>query len=118
MQLTRMWRDHVAAGTCSELAGVEIAGSDARALDAEITACVSAYLCRCMAVDERIERRLLEISRALTEKQAHSDEAVAAYCAHLNELVIAVLAEARMTRMPSAPEPLSRAEDGAHRPPP
>ena len=97
MQLTRMWRDHVAAGTCRELTGVEIAGSDARALDAEITACVSAFLCRCMTVDERIERRLLEVSIALTDKQAHSDEAVAAYCARLNELVIAVLAESRST---------------------
>jgi hypothetical protein len=92
-----MWRDHVAAGTGSELAGVEIAGSDARALDAEITACVSAFLCRCMTVDERIERRLHEVSLALTDKQAHSDEAVAAYCARLNELVIAVLAESRST---------------------
>lgn len=92
-----MWRDHVAAGSCSELAGVEIAGSDARALDAEITACVSAILGRCMTVDERIERRLLEVSSALTEKQAQSGEPVAAYCARLNELVIAVLAESRTT---------------------
>jgi hypothetical protein len=98
MQLTRLWRDHVAAGGCSELVGVEIAGSDARALDAEITACVSAFLCRCMTVDERIERRLLEVSSALTDKQAHSDEPVAAYCARLNELVIAVLAESRSTQ--------------------
>lgn len=98
MHLTRMWRDHVAAGYASKLAGIEIAGSDARVLDAEITACVSAYLCRCMAVDERIERRLIEVSRALTDKQAHSDETVAAYCARLNELVIAVLAEARSTQ--------------------
>jgi hypothetical protein len=95
MHLTRMWRDHVAAGYSSKLVGLQIAGSDARALDAEITACVSAYVCRCMAVDERIERRLIEISRALSDKQAHSDEAVAAYCASLNELVIAVLAESR-----------------------
>lgn len=95
MHLTRMWCDHVAARDASKLAGVEIAGSDARALDAEITACVSAYLCRCMTVDERIERRLIEISRALADKQAHSDAPVAAYCARLNELVIAVLAESR-----------------------
>ena len=95
MHLTRMWRDHVAAGYSRELAGIEIAGSDARALDAEITACVSAYLCRCMAVDERIERRLTEVSRALADKQAHSDEPIAGYCAHLNELVIAVLTESR-----------------------
>ena len=98
MHLTRMWRDHVAAGYSSKLAGVEIAGSDARELDAEITACVSAYLCRCMAVDERIERRLIEVSRALADKQAHSEEPIAAYCARLNELVIAVLAESRTTQ--------------------
>jgi hypothetical protein len=98
MHLTRMWRDHVAAGYSSKLAGLEIAGSDARALDEEITACVSAYLCRCMEVDERIERRLIEVSRALADKQAHSDESIAAYCASLNELVIAVLAESRSTQ--------------------
>ncbi|MEP7243088.1 MAG: hypothetical protein ABI885_05315 [Gammaproteobacteria bacterium] len=98
MQLTRMWRDHIAAGCCSELVGVEIAGSDARTLDAEITACVSAFLFRCMAVDERIERRLMEISGALTEKEAKSDEPVAAYCARLNKLVNAVLTESRSTQ--------------------
>jgi len=98
MYLTRMWRDHVAAGYSSMLAGVEIAGSDAAALDEEITACVSAYLCRCMAVDERIERRLTEISHALTEKQAHSEEPIASYCARLNELVIGVLEDSRSTQ--------------------
>ncbi len=117
MHLSRLWRDHVAAGYSSKVAGVEIAGSDAHALDAEITACVSAYLYRGMAVDERIVRRLLEISRALVEKQSQSDESVAAYCAHLNELVIAVLADARLTQRPSMPDPVSRAADGAHRPP-
>jgi hypothetical protein len=117
MHLSRLWRDHVAAGYSSKLVGVEIAGSDAHALDAEITACVSAYLFRGMAVDERIVRRLLEISRALVEKQSQSDEHIAAYCAHLNKLVIAVLAEASSTQRPSMPEQLSRAADGAHGPP-
>jgi hypothetical protein len=98
MHLTRIWRDHVAAGYSSPLAGIEIAGSDAGALDAEITACVSAYLCRCMSVDERIERRLIEISRALADKQAHSEEPIAEYCARLNELVIAILEESRSTQ--------------------
>src|SRR5262245_41268006 len=97
MHLRRMWRDHVAEGRASDIAGVRIAGSYARALDAEITACVGAYLYQYMAVDERIERRLIEISRALADKQAHSDERIAAYCAGLNELVIAVLAESRAT---------------------
>jgi hypothetical protein len=104
MHLTRMWCDHVAAGYSSKLAGIEIAGSDAGALNAEITACVSAYLCRGMTVDERIERRLIEISHALADKQAHSDEPIAAYCARLNELVIAVLAESRSTQRAWAPE--------------
>jgi hypothetical protein len=98
-----MWREHLAAGCCSELAGVDIAGTDARALDAEITSCVSAFLCGCMTVDERIERRLVDISSALTEKQAQSAEPIAVYCARLNELVIAVLAESRSTRLPYAP---------------
>ncbi len=48
-----------------ELAGVEIAGTEARTLDAEITACVSALLTRSIKVDGRIERRLAEISHAL-----------------------------------------------------
>ena len=70
MQLARLWREHLAAGCPRELAGVEIAGSDARTLDAEITACVSALICRSMTVDERIERRLAEISEALASKEA------------------------------------------------
>jgi hypothetical protein len=33
MQLARIWREHVAAGCPADLAGIEIAGSDARALE-------------------------------------------------------------------------------------
>ncbi|HVO46068.1 MAG TPA: hypothetical protein VMT29_06990 [Steroidobacteraceae bacterium] len=95
MQLARLWREHLAAGCPSELAGVEIAGSDARALDAEITACASALICRAVTVDGRMQRRLNEISSALAEKQAHAGEPVATYCARLNELVSAVLVESR-----------------------
>ncbi len=95
MQLTRLWREHMAAGCPSELSGVEIAGSDARELDAEITACVSALLCRSLTVDGRIERRLVEISSALSDKQAETDEPVAGYCARLNQLVSAMLTETR-----------------------
>ena len=98
MQLARIWREHLAAGCPSELAGVEIAGSDARTLDAEITACVSALLCQSLTVDERIERRLTEISSALVDKQAEAQEPVAAYCARLNRLVSAVLTESRSGR--------------------
>jgi len=98
MQLARLWREHLAAGCPSELVGVEIAGSDARTLDAEITACASALICRAVKVDSRMERRLTEISTALVDKQAHADEPVATYCARLNELVSAVLVESRNGR--------------------
>jgi hypothetical protein len=98
MQLTSLWREHLAAGCPGELAGVEIAGSDARTLDAEINACVSALICRSMTVDERIERRLTEISFALVGKQAEVPGPVASYCARLNRLVSAVLTESRAGR--------------------
>ena len=92
MQLARLWREHLAAGCPTELAGVEIAGSDARALDAEITSCASALICRKMIVDTRMERRLTEIRTALVDKQADTEEpTAAAYYARLNELVGAVL---------------------------
>jgi hypothetical protein len=95
MQLARLWREHLQAGCPTSLNGVEIAGSDARALDAEITSCVSAFLTRRLKVDERMERRLSEVRMALVLKQADADENVAAYCARLNELVNAVLTEAK-----------------------
>jgi len=95
MQLARLWREHLAAGCPSELAGVEIAGTDARALDAEITACVSALLTRSISVDGRIARRLVEIQSALADKQAEAQEPVAEYCQRLNRLVSAVLIESR-----------------------
>ena len=105
MQLARLWREHMAAGCPTELAGVEIAGSDARALDAQITACASALICRRMTVDSRMERRLTEIRTALADKlaryaQADTDEpvAAAAYYARLNELVGAVLVESHWSR--------------------
>ncbi len=98
MQLARLWREHLAAGCPRELTGVEIAGSDARTLDAEITACVSALICRSMTVDERIERRLDDISYALASKQRQADEPVAQYCARLNRLVGALLTESRAGR--------------------
>jgi hypothetical protein len=98
MQLARLWRQHLAAGYPRELTGVEIAGTDARALDAEITSCVSALLTRTMTVDDRIERRLTEISSALTNKQAAADPPVAEFCQRLNSLVSAVLTETRAGR--------------------
>ena len=98
MQLARLWREHMAAGCPRELSGVEIAGSDARELDAEITSCVSALLSRSLTLDGRMERRLAEISVALSDKQSQAEEPVAAYCARLNELVSAVLTETRAGR--------------------
>ena len=95
MQLTRLWRNHMQAGCPSELAGVEIAGTDARALDAEITQCVSALLAHSLKVDSRIERRLADVSSALARKGAVAEPEVAAYCARLNELVSAVLTETK-----------------------
>jgi len=102
MQLARLWREHLAAGCPAEVAGVEIAGSDARVLDAEITACASALICRKMTVDGRMERRLTEIRTALEEKLAHCGQAdtgePATYYARLNELVGAVLVESHSGR--------------------
>ena len=98
MQLARLWREHLQAGCPSALKGVEIAGSDARTLDAEITACVSAFLTHTLKVDERIERRLSDISGALKRAESNPDEDVAAYCARLNQLVSAVLTESKAGR--------------------
>jgi uncharacterized protein (DUF362 family) len=95
MQLSRLWREHLEAGCPNELAGVVIAGTDARALDAEITACVSALLTRRMTVDGRIERRLTDIKTELVRKQAIEQAPVAQYCERLNKLVSAVLVESR-----------------------
>jgi len=95
MQLTRLWRNHLAAGCPSELAGVEIAGTDARALDAEITQCVSAFLSNSLKVDRRIERRLEDVCSALASKDAGAQPEVAAYYQRLNELVSAVLTETK-----------------------
>jgi hypothetical protein len=94
--LSRLWREHLQAGCPSELAGVEIAGTEARTLDAEITACVSAVLTRSIKVDGRIERRLAEISTALADKRLEAtDTPVAQYCERLNKLVSAVLIESK-----------------------
>jgi hypothetical protein len=95
MQLARLWREHLKAGCPRELTGVEIAGTDAHELDAEITACVSALLTHTLRVDGRIERRLTEVSAELSRRQSESEPPVAAYCARLNELVSAVLTESR-----------------------
>lgn len=96
MELRRLWREHMAAGCPRELAGVEIAGIDARVLDAEIASCACAVICRATTLDSRMERRLNDIRDALRDKQAEAEQPVAAYCARLNELVGAVLVESRI----------------------
>jgi hypothetical protein len=94
--LSRLWREHLEAGYPSELASVEIAGTEVRTLDAEISACVSALLTRRITVDGRIERRLAEISTALSDKRVEGpDTPVALYCERLNKLVSAVLVESK-----------------------
>ena len=98
MQLARLWRQHLEAGCPGELTGVEIAGTDARELDAEITACVSALLTHTLEVDGRIARRLGEVSAELARKQRSAAPPIAEYCARLNQLVSAVLTESRAGR--------------------
>lgn len=96
MQLTSLWRQHLDAGCPAELKGVEIAGMDARSLDAEITSCVCALMAHTFTVDERIERRLAEVSLDLTRRQFQAEPPVAEYCARLNRLVSAVLTHNRV----------------------
>jgi len=93
MQLSQMWREHLQAGCPPEMRGVNIAGTAARELDAEITACVSACVTHSLKMDSRIERRLHDIAQALENVQPGSPE-VAAYCSRLNRLVSAVLVNA------------------------
>ena len=93
MQLSQMWREHLQAGYPSEMRGLKIAGTAARELDAEITACVSACVTHSLKMDSRIERRLHDIAHALEHLEPASPE-VAAYCLRLNKLVSAVLVNA------------------------
>ena len=93
MQLSQMWREHLQAGCPPEMRGLSIAGTAARDLDAEITACVSACVTHSLKMDSRIERRLHDISYALEHLHPVSPE-VAAYCSRLNKLVSAVLVNA------------------------
>jgi hypothetical protein len=102
MQLSQMWREHLQAGCPPEIRGLSIAGTAASALDAEITACVSACVTHQLRMDSRIERRLHDIAHALEDVQGQSTPEVAAYCTRLNKLVSAVLVNA-------APAPTSEA---------
>lgn len=93
MQLSQLWREHLQAGSPPGMRGLNIAGTAARELDAEITACVSACVSHSLKLDSRIERRLHDISHALEHIEPPSPE-VAAYCTRLNQLVSAVLVNA------------------------
>ena len=94
MQLSQMWREHLQAGCPPEMRSLNIAGTAARELDAEITACVSACVTHSLKMDSRIERRLHDISHALESFQDQGTPEVAAYCTRLNKLVSAVLVNA------------------------
>ena len=94
MQLSQMWREHLQAGCPPEIRALNIAGTDATALDAEITACVSACVTHSLKMDPRIERRLHDIAQALEGVQEQGTPEVAAYCTRLNKLVSAVLVNA------------------------
>ena len=94
MQLSQMWHEHLKAGCPPEIRSMHIAGTAAGALDAEITACVSACVAHSLKMDSRIERRLQEIAHALEDFQGQGPPEVAAYCTRLNQLVSAVLVSA------------------------
>lgn len=94
MQLSQMWREHLQAGCPPAIRGLNIAGTAASALDAEITACVSACVTHQLRMDSRIERRLHDIAHALEDVQVQGTPEVAAYCTRLNKLVTAVLVNA------------------------
>lgn len=94
MQLSQMWREHLQAGRPPGILGLNIAGTAASALDAEITAAVSACVTHQLKMDARIERRLHDIAHALEDVQVQSTPEVAAYCTRLNKLVSAVLINA------------------------
>ena len=94
MQLSRMWREHLQAGCPPAIRSLYIAGTEASALDAEITACVSACVTHSLKMDSRIERRLHDIAHALEDFQGQCTPEVAEYCTRLNKLVSAVLVNA------------------------
>ena len=104
MQLSQLWREHLQAGYPPEMRTLNIAGTAARELDAEITACVSACVTDSFRMDSRIERRLHDISTALERMEPATPE-VAAYCSRLNKLVSAVLVNAGPAAESTEPSP-------------
>ena len=105
MQLSQVWREHLQAGCPPEMRTLNIAGTQARELDAEITACVSACVTHSLKMDARIERRLHDIADALEHFEPATPE-VAAYCSRPNKLASAVLVNAG-----PAPEPVAEEDE-------
>ena len=92
MPLASLWREHLEAGCPSELQGVQIAGSDVVALDAEVTAYVSAVVTQtCSNTRGQVSQRLEEIREALEHLAPNAPQPLAAYCSRLNCLVTAAL---------------------------
>src|SRR5690349_15807993 len=92
MQLAQLWREHLEAGCPSDLHGAEVAGSDVVALDAEVTACVSAVITRARTGgDDRATQRLQEIRATLERSLVGSTGPLAEYFARLRSLVTAAL---------------------------
>ena len=94
MQLSQMWREHLQAGCPPEMRGLNIAGTAASALDAEITACVSACVTHSLE-DGFADRAPPARHRACARRhEGQGTPEVAAYCIALNKLVSAVLVNA------------------------
>jgi hypothetical protein len=110
MQLSQMWREHLQAGCPPEMRGLNIAGTAASALDAEITACVSACVTHSLKMDSRIERRLHDIAHALEDFEGQGTPEVVAYCHRLNKLVSAVLVNAGPAQEPRSDVPTESAK--------
>jgi hypothetical protein len=89
---------------------LSIAGTDASALDEEITACVSACVTHSLKMDARIERRLHDIAHALEDFEGQGTPEVVAYCHRLNKLVSAVLVNAGPAQEPRSDVPTDSAK--------
>ena len=74
MQLSQMWREHLQAGCPPEMRGLSIAGTAARDLDAEITACVSACVTHSLKMDSRIERAVQHVRDVERPERAFGEQ--------------------------------------------
>jgi hypothetical protein len=103
MQLSQMWREHLKAGCPAEMRGLNIAGTAASALDAEITACVSACVTHSLKMDSRIERRLHDIAHALEVVSEHYPAADQDLLRECRILTLAIAATWRWDRNDQLP---------------